>query len=194
MTYHPLADGLQLAERLAVERRRRGWSTRELGRRMTEAGCEVPPNAVSRIERHERDLSVMELVALSRVFDLPVSDLLAPAEWLRQKQAEGLLLRARANDAALVGAVRELVELVLEVLFLADEDEDALEYLHIKNGAADATGDMPDTAVGVELPDGTTIAVEVPVGEWTAKLHGTAIDYAVQVRRALTKYAEDDPK
>ena len=65
-----------LAQRIARERRRKGWSAADLARRVSEAGVRIPPNAVTRVEQGQRKVGVNELVALARALGTTVDDLL----------------------------------------------------------------------------------------------------------------------
>ena len=71
-----------LAERIGLERERRSWSTAELARRMTEAGCPTSQSAVWRIENGvpRRKISVDELLAVSKVFGQALEDLVKPVD------------------------------------------------------------------------------------------------------------------
>ncbi len=67
-----------LARRIAWERERRGWTYEGLAKRMTEAGCAMNQSAIYKIEQltPRRRITVDELVGFSRVFGVPVDDLL----------------------------------------------------------------------------------------------------------------------
>lgn len=69
-----------VAEQVQFERELRGWSTGELARRLTEAGCPISQSAIWRIENGEprRKISVDELIGFSVVFDKKVENLLKP--------------------------------------------------------------------------------------------------------------------
>lgn len=81
----PEADA---ASRIAIERERRGWSAAELARRMTGAGCEINQSAVNKIEQGDppRRITVDELVAFAKVYELEIEDLLLPAHAARDKE------------------------------------------------------------------------------------------------------------
>lgn len=92
-----------VATHVQIEREARGWSTAELARRVTEAGCSMSQSAIWRIENGEprRKISVDELIAFSKVFGRPLHDLLKPVspdypavlirallyEWMTQEKA-----------------------------------------------------------------------------------------------------------
>lgn len=73
-----LAGEQHVAERVAVERERRGWSYEQLARAMTNAGCPMNQSAMYKIEKGEprRRITIDELMAFAQVFGTNVSDLL----------------------------------------------------------------------------------------------------------------------
>ncbi|MFC1417791.1 helix-turn-helix domain-containing protein [Streptacidiphilus cavernicola] len=79
-----------VAARVLLERQARGWSTTELAQRMTAAGVPLNQSAVWRIESGtpRRKISLDEALGFSKVFELPLEDLMAPPQ-------EGLDLEAR---------------------------------------------------------------------------------------------------
>ncbi|WP_405822940.1 helix-turn-helix transcriptional regulator [Streptomyces sp. NBC_00838] len=99
------------AARVALEREVRGWSTIELAERVTKAGVKMNQTAIWRIENGEprRRINLDEALALSRVFELPLEELMSPP-------LEGL-------DAG----VRRLVQEAVEAYF---ETRDAQDRLH----------------------------------------------------------------
>ncbi len=84
-------DGL--AHRIAYERDQRGWTYEGLAKRMTDAGCAINQSAIYKIEKGKprRRITVDELVALAKVFDLDVNDLLIPLETLLDKRGRDLV-------------------------------------------------------------------------------------------------------
>lgn len=124
-----------LAERVAAERALRGWTFDELAQRMTDAGCAINGSAVYKIEkgRPRRRITVDEHVAFSRVFELPLEELLTPPaiaasaaaraalnEWLiastRRRDAEREELSALDRLHELVVADEDLAEVVREMI------------------------------------------------------------------------------
>lgn len=174
-----------LAERIRQEREQRGWSHSELARRMAEAGCAgLPRNAMLRAERRERGISVDELVALSRVFELPVANLLTSVEWLRQERADKLLNELRdAHDAVRAHAVRKL-ELILQLVELAaaENDSDAVGFL-VAHGAQWYETGSGKPLFEVRHDDGTPADVD----DATLREALVALDWAVfsQAREVL---------
>ena len=73
----------ELARRLTEERQARGWSQERLAREVTAVGVPLPQSAISKIEKPapggRRAITVQEAVAFSIVFDMPLLELLLPA-------------------------------------------------------------------------------------------------------------------
>ncbi len=79
-----------LAQRIAQERERRGWTYDGLAKRMTEVGCPINQSALYKIEKGTkakdgqpgpaRRITVDELVALAQVFETTPEDLLLPPD------------------------------------------------------------------------------------------------------------------
>jgi transcriptional regulator with XRE-family HTH domain len=82
-----------LAARIISERETRGWSLEGLAKRMTAAGCAINQSAIYKIEQGQprRRITVDELVAFSRVFGLPLDDLLTDPLLWRARQIAPLL-------------------------------------------------------------------------------------------------------
>lgn len=83
-----------LARRIAAERDARGWTNDGLAKRMTDAGCAMTGSAVFKIEKGEprRRIVVDELVAFSKVFGVPVGELLLSSEMVSSKALADLVL------------------------------------------------------------------------------------------------------
>lgn len=86
-----------LARRVKWERERRNWTFEGLAKRMTDAGCPIQGSAIYKIEKGDppRRITVDELVAFGKVFDLDVPELLLPPEVVVDER-----LRAIAGDVA----------------------------------------------------------------------------------------------
>lgn len=70
-----------LARRMTEERTRRGWSQAELARQLEAKGyAKLGQPAISAIEKPKgrRAITVDDAIALSRVFDMPLAELLLP--------------------------------------------------------------------------------------------------------------------
>lgn len=76
----PLPQGdvtARVAQRMRMERARRGWSQEQLSRALANAGCVVPRAQLAELELgRKREASVELLLALSRVLVVPVAELL----------------------------------------------------------------------------------------------------------------------
>lgn len=152
-----LASEQSLATRIAYERGERGMSYAGLAKRMTAVGCAIDQSAIYKIEKGEprRRVTVDELVALSKVFDLDIGELLVPPETILSRRLTAMLaevvvgLESLADyDAGLNAAWRELREQVqrpealayVEERFQRIEREDvrrtALKALHQRSGTA----------------------------------------------------------
>ncbi len=112
-----------LARRVETERRRLGWSQETLAREMTKAGCPLPQSAISKIEKPasggRRAITVEEAIAFSKVFDLPLVELVLPEKAMGSSRvltalAEGpdrlrdLIVAQQAYESILAGLARDL--------------------------------------------------------------------------------------
>lgn len=97
-----------LAQRIAYEREERGWTYAGLASRMTSVGCPIQASALYKIEKSNppRGISVDELIALKRVFELELDDLVQPMADKAGKQLrhlmvtmQGLLIERQRLDA-----------------------------------------------------------------------------------------------
>jgi transcriptional regulator with XRE-family HTH domain len=66
------------AKRIRVERDKRGWSTTTLSDRLNEAGYEMNPSAVWRIENGKRRINLDEAIGFAEVFGVSLSNLVGP--------------------------------------------------------------------------------------------------------------------
>ncbi|MEZ5116162.1 MAG: helix-turn-helix transcriptional regulator [Candidatus Nanopelagicales bacterium] len=100
-----------LARRVKVERESRGWTPESLAKRMTDIGCPIQPSAIYKIEggTPRRAVRVDELVALSQVFDIPMTSLVVdPDEGLPDDVAESL--RALRGELANLKAANDALK------------------------------------------------------------------------------------
>ncbi len=76
-----------LAARITAERNARGWSQERLAKEMKAIGCHMPQPSISKIENPKsggrRDITVDEAIAFSKLFGIPLGELLLPTETLR---------------------------------------------------------------------------------------------------------------
>lgn len=67
-----------VATRIKVERDKRGWSTTLVSDLLNEAGYEMNPSAVWRIENRKRRINLDEAIGFADIFDLSLSNLVGP--------------------------------------------------------------------------------------------------------------------
>lgn len=104
------AEG-HLARRIAIEREKRGYSYEGLAERLTRVGCAINGSALYKIEKATppRRITVDELVALARVFETPIEELLLPPEVAASQELGHLFIAwHEARDAA--AAARETAD------------------------------------------------------------------------------------
>ncbi|MFJ6696501.1 helix-turn-helix domain-containing protein [Streptomyces sp. NPDC091272] len=66
------------AVRIKLERDKRGWSTTTLSDHLNEAGYDMNPSAVWRIENRKRRLNLDEAIGFSEVFGVPLTNFVGP--------------------------------------------------------------------------------------------------------------------
>ncbi len=121
-----------LARRLAFERDQRGWTYEGLAKRMTDVGCPINQSAIYKIEKGQprRRVTVDELVAMSKVFDIDLGDLLVPVEFVLQDHARSLAENMLEAQDGLILAVGRMVRDVWALRwFMADHDIDYSDFL-----------------------------------------------------------------
>lgn len=97
-----------LARRVAFERAAAGMSLEGLAKRMTDVGCRIHASAIYKIETADppRRITVDELVGFSRVFGVPVEELLLPPEAAVSREVTRLLTEWNHAETALHEAQR----------------------------------------------------------------------------------------
>jgi transcriptional regulator with XRE-family HTH domain len=83
-----------VATRIKLEREARGWSTNAVSDRLNEAGYEMNPSAVWRIENRKRRINLDEAIGFAELFGLDLRNLVGPPQ-----------LAARARAMELIDAV-----------------------------------------------------------------------------------------
>jgi transcriptional regulator with XRE-family HTH domain len=110
-----------VARRVQYERQRRNWSYEVLARHVTSAGCRMYPSTPFKIERGDppRRITLEEFVALAKVFELSLDELLTPVELAHEARAaevvgeiEEVLSQARTSSNQLQDLVFELAALL----------------------------------------------------------------------------------
>lgn len=106
-----------LAARVALERERRGWTYDGLAKRMTDSGCPIDPSAIYKIEKGKppRRIVVDELVGFSRVFGLPVEELLLDPRIAAEAELLELARQWRSLLARRIDTARDLDAQISEV-------------------------------------------------------------------------------
>jgi transcriptional regulator with XRE-family HTH domain len=96
----------QLAERVAHERERRGWSYEQLAQRMTDAGCPMNQSAINKIEKGSprRRITVDELLGFAKVFETNISDLVLDRSVVQDARAAQLFKKWQDAEARATGA------------------------------------------------------------------------------------------
>lgn len=97
-----------VAVRIKLEREARSWSTNAVSDRLNEAGYEINPSAVWRIENHKRRVNLDEAIGFAELFGLSLENLVGPPRLAAHARAmelvEDIRLRYRemrlANRAA----------------------------------------------------------------------------------------------
>ena len=123
--------------RICTERKARGWSQERLSKELADVGCPVHQSAISKIEgaTNGRTITLDELIGFSKVFDIPVGELLLPTAAmtkvqylqdlaagprlrreldLAQSRYDALLDRVAAFAASNMDLVREHLEAIFE--------------------------------------------------------------------------------
>ncbi|MCX5267414.1 helix-turn-helix transcriptional regulator [Streptomyces sp. NBC_00199] len=80
-----------VAVRIKLEREARGWSTNALSDRLNEAGFEMNPSAVWRIENGKRRINLDEAIGFAEVFGLDLRNLVGPPQLAAQARAMELI-------------------------------------------------------------------------------------------------------
>lgn len=88
-----------LAQRVQIEREQRSWTYEGLAARMKARGCTIAPSALYKIEKGDppRRITVDELVALSQVFEMPMTQLVADPKLLLPGRAADLMEKITLN-------------------------------------------------------------------------------------------------
>ncbi|CAN5121274.1 hypothetical protein BH11ACT1_BH11ACT1_19350 [soil metagenome] len=102
---------VNLARRIAAERDARTMTNDGLAKRMTDEGCAMTGSAIFKIEKGEprRRIVVDELVAFSKVFGVPIEELLLPPEVAAKKDLMNLVVawNVAATEASAATARRD---------------------------------------------------------------------------------------
>ncbi|MFC7866348.1 helix-turn-helix domain-containing protein [Streptomyces murinus] len=88
------------AKRIKAERDQRGWSTTTLSDRLNEAGYEMNPSGVWRIENGKRRINLDEAIGFAEVFGVSLSNLVGPPALAAAGRAMELIDTVVAANAA----------------------------------------------------------------------------------------------
>ncbi|WP_435844808.1 helix-turn-helix domain-containing protein [Streptomyces klenkii] len=80
-----------VAVRIRLEREARGWSTTALSDRLNDAGFEMNPSAVWRIENRKRRINLDEAIGFAEVFGLDLRNLVGPPQLAAKARAMELI-------------------------------------------------------------------------------------------------------
>ena len=80
-----------VAVRIKLEREARGWSTNALSDRLNEAGFDMNPSAVWRIENGKRRINLDEAIGFAEVFGLDLRNLVGPPQLAAKARAMELI-------------------------------------------------------------------------------------------------------
>ncbi|WP_258534759.1 helix-turn-helix transcriptional regulator [Streptomyces sp. PT12] len=86
-----LSGEANVAVRIKLEREARGWSTNALSDRLNEAGFEMNPSGVWRIENGKRRINLDEAIGFAEVFGLDLRNLVGPPQLAAQARAMELI-------------------------------------------------------------------------------------------------------
>ncbi len=112
-----------LAERIGLERAKRDWSYERLSKELAATGCKVAASSLHKIERGtpRRPISVDELFAFARVFDMDVLALAEPVAVRNRERVERLFARHARDAEEMVELRQEASESTKQLLAAAHE-------------------------------------------------------------------------
>jgi len=122
-----------VALRIRYERLRRGWSTEEVARRMTDAGCPLNQSAVWRIENGEprRKITLDESLGFARIFETDLSDMMGSPHDAMAQQITDLIERMKVTSEELQQLRRSLVDAVVAAGAATDApDEQVVQWVN----------------------------------------------------------------
>lgn len=154
----------ELARRIAHERKRLGLSYQGLAIQMRRHGAPTDASALYRIEKGDppRRITVNELVALARTFDLSVEELLRPVSAVLYAEIERLIINQQEALDAFFTAIDDLRRASQEVAVAfakatdAGDDEMREALDNVKKDL-----DVANTFIVQDLPDRATLEAVV---------------------------------
>jgi transcriptional regulator with XRE-family HTH domain len=197
-----------VARRITYERRARGLSYDGLAKLMTEAGCPIQGSAIYKIEKGDppRRVTVNELVALSRVLDVPIegdTGLLVPAELIDQRYAQEAAEAVREAIDNIQRVTLDAADIFTDLVLATQANPDLAEFvLHrvfdLRHTEDDGNDD--DGQAGKDEIDDAAGVLSRAIGEYMAQILEAAIARAKAIladdssddtiARALTSWYE----
>ncbi len=86
-----MAMVINVATRIRVEREARGWNTNALSDRLNEAGFEMNPSAVWRIENGKRRINLDDAIGFAEVLGIDLRNLVGPPQLAAKARAMELI-------------------------------------------------------------------------------------------------------
>jgi transcriptional regulator with XRE-family HTH domain len=166
-----IASEANLAKRIAYERHQRDLSYEGLAKLMTEAGCAIQGSAIYKIEKGDppRRVTVDELVALARVFEATIEELLTPIELIEQRQAKELIAELDRVTEQLADTTVRLFNMYIEYGVLTINNPELGEYVDHHWEAA-TEGDFPVAT----MPDIDDPRLNEAAGNFSAEIVAAA--------------------
>lgn len=184
-----IASEAALAARIAYVRKDRGLGVDALAKLMTAEGCAITGSAIFRIEKGDppRKITVDELIALSRVFDMEPSELLVPLELVQQKRAQEIAAELPAAFAAYDQAIRTGLRLYLEYGRLAAESPELLDFMNFQAESGFDRLRHTEEEEGVELGDHISAEEVAALQRDAVRLWGKVLALASKAARPATE-------
>ncbi|WP_327375428.1 helix-turn-helix domain-containing protein [Streptomyces sp. NBC_01216] len=129
------------AQRIKAEREKRGWSTTTLSDRVNEAGYEMNPSAVWRIENGKRRINLDEAIGFASVFGVSLSNFVGPPALAAAGRAMELIDAVVAANLAAQRAQHVYRRATGELVAYLDEHPDIREEadVMVSNAIAENT-------------------------------------------------------
>lgn len=176
-----------LARRVALERRSRGWSYDALAKRMTDAGCPINASAIFKIEKGDppRKIQVDELLALATVFEADVMDLLTPMAVYRKERGKEIVATIEEGRDGLARSVVALVQGYMDYFELAVFDPELREFVDNRSQWQEIAEDQVDSGplFTIEIGERTIAPKTERIREAAISLHLAIIETADEVFR-----------
>ncbi|MER6307811.1 MULTISPECIES: helix-turn-helix transcriptional regulator [unclassified Streptomyces] len=135
------------AVRIKLEREARGWGTNALSDRLVEAGFEMNPSAVWRIENRKRRVNLDEAIGFAEVFGISLESLIGPPKMAQHARAMELVEQIRRAFRETQRANLAFSEARDALDRYLDEHPDIYEEVDnaVKQAIAEEIADNPDS-------------------------------------------------